>query len=257
MTSQHHEPSVLIALRELDSLEQQRRDREAAALAERAAAEARALAEVEARARAEAEAHARVAAEAEARALAERAREEQALRLRAAEVEAAVRAEQAVRLELVQAEIDAQHAHRSRGERTRQGVLAAGLLGGLGLLGALVAMLVTRTPAPIVAQAVDADELQRRIAMQEHSAALEAVRRELGQLRSDNAREQALLDAASTLLPLIKDPTPTPAAATPNKPRPPKPGTPVKDPKKPGGLIICKNLDDPLAEDCAPEPKKK
>ena len=245
MSSRPQEHSVLIALRELDSLEQQRRDREAAEAQAHAAAVARTHAELIARERAEAERLRQAADAARAELAAERARQDHELRLRSAEVEAAVRAAQALRMQQVQAELDDQLQRRARGERGGQRLLAAGLLGALGLIGALGAMFLTQPPRP--AQAAH-NGPEPDIAAQEASAAIEAMRRELGQLRSANAREQALIDAAAALLP---DGTPAPAVATPKSSRP-RPTRPVAaDPApKPPRIKVCKDLDAPLAEDC-------
>jgi multidrug efflux pump subunit AcrA (membrane-fusion protein) len=245
-SSRPQEHSVLIALRELDSLEQQRRDREAAEARARAEAEARALAERIARERAAAELRQRAADAAEAELAAERARQDHELRLRSAEIEAAVRAEQALRMQQVQAELDAQLQLRAGRERGGQRLLAAGVLGALGLVGALGAMFLTQQPR--LAVVPDTGAREHDIAVQEASAAIEAMRRELGQMRSDNAREQALLDAAAALLPG----TPPPVAAVvatpkPTRPRPPRVTEPAP---KPPRIKVCKNLDDPLAEDC-------
>jgi hypothetical protein len=79
------------------------------------------------------------------------------------------------------------------------------------------------------------------------------MRAELGQLRSANAREQALIDAAAALLPGTPPPAPAAVAAPkPSRPRPTRPaaaapGEPgVKQPR----IKVCKDVDDPLAEDC-------
>ena len=153
----------------------------------------------------------------------------------------------ALRMQQVQAELDDQLQRRARGERGGQRLLAAGLLGALGLIGALGAMFLTQPPRP--AQAAHSGP-EPDIAAQEASAAIEAMRRELGQLRSANAREQALIDAAAALLP-DGTPAPAPAVATP-KPSRPRPTRPVAaDPApKPPRIKVCKDLDDPLAEDC-------
>lgn len=244
MSSDRQEHSVLIALRELDSLEQQRRDDEAAAAQARRDAQAREQAELQARERAAAELRERAADAARAELAAQRARQDHELRLRSAEIEAAVRAEQALRMQQVQAELDAQLQLRAGRERGGQRLLAAGLLGALGLVGALGAMFLTQPPRVTVAD----DGREHDLAVQEASAAIEAMRRELGQMRSDNAREQALLDAAAALLPGTPSPTPAAVAA----PKPVRPRTP-RPPAEPGPkprVKVCKDLDDPLAEDC-------
>lgn len=246
MSSQRQEHSVLIALRELDSLEQQRLDREAAEAQARRDAQARAEAELLARERAAAELRQRAADAAEAELAAQRARQDHELRLRSAEIEAAVRAEQALRMRQVQAELDAQLELRVGRERGGQRLLAAGLFGVLGLVGALAAMFLTQPPRVV---AVADDGRAHDLAVQEASAAIDAMRRDLGQMRSDNAREQALLDAAAALLP--GTPTPTPAAVASPKPGKPRPPRPTTEPgPKPPRIKVCKNLDDPLAEDC-------
>jgi hypothetical protein len=248
MSSRPQEHSVLIALRELDSLEQQRRDREAAEAQAHTDALARAQAERLALARADDERRQQAADAAQARIAAERARHDHALRLRSAEVEAAVRAEQALRMQQVQAELDDQLEVRARRERGGQRLVAAGILGALGLVGALGAMFLTQ-PRPIEARHDNGRE--HELAAQEASAAIAAMRAELGQLRSANAREQALIDAAAALLP--GTPPPAPVTVEPPKPSRPRPARPaatadpgVKQPR----IKVCKDVDDPLAEDC-------
>lgn len=247
MSSRPQEHSVLIALRELDSLESQRREREAAEARARVDAQARAEAEQLARERAAAELRQQAADAEQARIAAEQARQAQELRQRSAEIEAAVRAEQAMRMQQVQAELDAQLLQRAGREHGGQRLLAAGLLATLGLIGALGAMFLTQPPRLAVVAGDGGRE--HDAAVQEASAAIEAMRRELGQMRSDNAREQALLDAAAALLPG----TPPPVAAAITTPKPTRPRTPrpIAEPgPKPPRVKVCKDLDDPLAEDC-------
>lgn len=241
------EHSLLIALRELDGLETQRRDQEAAEAAARAAAEARVRHDIEARARADAEARAAAEAARQAAEAAERERREHELRLRAAEAEARIRGEQAVRLHIVEAEIDAQLRVKSRQETVRQRLAGAALIGVLGLVGAIGAMLVTRSQPPTVVAVGDSDHLA---ALREYTDVVESMKRDVSRLRDENARNGALLDAAALA------PIPAPAApVTVAKPRPLKPKPPV-DPGKPRPRVTICQTDDPLAEDC-PEDKKK
>jgi hypothetical protein len=240
------EHSLLIALRELDGLETQRRDQEAAEAAARAAAEARVRHDIEARARADADARAAAEAARLAAEAAERERREHALRLRAAEAEARIRGEQAARLHLVEAEIDAQLRVKGRQETMRQRLAAAALLGVLGLVGAIGATLMTRTKAPTVVAVGASDHLA---ALREYADVVEGMKRDVSRLRDENARNNALLDAAALA------PIPSPAApAAVVKPRPIKP-KPAVDPIKKPRVTIC-HTDDPLAEDCDEDKKK-
>ncbi len=246
------EHSVLIALRELDNLEQQRRDDEAARERARLAAEAAVQAEQLARVQAEQLARRRAEAEAEAAATAERERRAHALHLHNLEVEARLRDEQAVRLHRVQAEIDVQLRHRSRRELAGQRIAAAAILAVLGLAGALGAMFLTTPRGSVVAHAAaEANDLQHMAALKEYAAAIQDMEHDLGRLRDDNQRQAAVLDAAANLRTLLQHPpqvndTPTPTS----KPRP-RPRPTSETPKKPPGerIKIC-NSDDPLAEDC-------
>ncbi len=243
------EHSVLIALRELDGLEQQRRDDESAAAAARSAAEARVRHEAEARARAEAESRAAAEAARLAAEAAERERREHEVRLRAAEAEARIRGEQAARLHLVEAEIEAQLRSTRRQETVRQRLVGAAVIGALGLVGAFGAMIVTRSETPTIVAVGDAEHLQ---ALREYADVVEAMKRDVSRMRDENARHNAILDAAALFVPT---PAPTPAAVA--KPKPttkPKP-TPTDTTGKPKPRIVICKTDDPLAEDC-PEEKK-
>jgi hypothetical protein len=249
------EHSVLIALRELDGLEQQRRDDESAAAAARLAAEARARAEADARARAEADARAAAEAARHAAEAAERERREHELRLRAAEAEARVRGEQAARLHLVESEIAAQlHANR-RQDSLRQRFVAAAAIAALGLVGAVGAMILTRPQAPVVLAAADDDHLAT---LREYTDVVEAMKRDVSRLRDENTRHNAVLDAAALLARTPPPAAPAPIVkSTPARPRPAKPATDAPaEPKTKGNIVIC-NPDDPLAEDCPVPPKKK
>lgn len=246
-TSSPTEHSLLIALRELDGLEQQRRDREAAAAAEHAAAAARARAEAEARVRAEIDARAAAEAARRAAEAAEQGRRDHEVRLRTAEAEARVRGEQAARLHAVEAEIAAQIDGTRRKETVRQRLAAAAVIGALGLVGALGAMLLTRPVAPVIVAAADDDHVAT---MRAYTATLEQLQRDVSRLREDNAASSAFLDAAGALLDR-PPPAPAPIAkAPPPRPRPSKttPETPTAKPTK-GNIIIC-NPEDPLAEEC-------
>jgi len=255
MSTAPREHSVLIALRELDSLEQQRRDDEAARERARLAADAAAKAELAARAQAEQEARQRAIAEAEAHAAAERERRAEALRRHNAEVEAQLRGEQAARLHRVQAEIDVQLRQHSRRELAGQRVVAAVLLAALGLVGALGAMVLTQPRAGVVARAAaEADDLQHMAALKEYAAAIQGMEQDLGRLRDDNHRQAAVLDAAAKLRSMmLQQPSHSDApepAVKPTRPRPKTPPTDVTTKKPPGERIkICRS-DDPLAEDC-------
>ena len=245
------EHSVLIALRELDGLEQQRRDDENAAAAAKTAAEARARADADARVRAEADAAAAAEAARHAAEAAAREHREHELRMRAAEAEARIRGEQAARIHLVEAEIEAQLRSNRRQETNRQRLTAAAVIAVLGFVGAAGAMVMTRAPAPTVVAVRDTTDLD---ALREYTATVEAMKRDLSRLRDENARNGALLDAATLFAP-----TPAPAAPAPlARPKPtskPKPATtdPAAIKSKPR-VIIC-NPDDPLAEECPPEKK--
>jgi hypothetical protein len=251
MSAHTHEHSVLIALRELDGLERDRRDREAADVRARAEAEARARAEADARVRAEADARARAEADRLAAQAAERERREHELRVRAAETEARVRGEQAARLQVVQAEIDARLRASARRETRGQRIVGAAAIAALGLVGALGAMIVTQPRGGVIARAAaEAGDLRHMAALSEYAAAIDAMEQDLGRLRSENARHEAVLDAAAALRTMMHAPAPPPPAAkTPPRPRPARPD-PAR-PKPPGGkgIVIC-DVDDPLAEDC-------
>lgn len=251
MSSHSSEHSVLIALRELDCLEMQRRDAEAAKERARAAAEAEARAAAEARAQAEAQARAHALAEAEAAAEAERARRAHVQRLHDIEVEARLKAEQAARLHRVQAEIDVQLRSHSRRELAGQRVVVAVLLAVLGLAGALGAMVLTRPSAGLVERAVaSADDLQHMAALEEYAAVIAGMERDLGRIRDDNQRQEAVLEAAAALRTMMQTPTPKDERVTGLRPKPvrPKP-PPTAKPPVGGGVKIC-DVDDPLAEDC-------
>lgn len=247
------EHSVLIALRELTSLEQQRLDAEADRERARIAAAAAARAEQQARAEAEQKARRQAEQQAAAEAQAERERRAHALHLHNLEVEARLRAEQADRLHRVQAEIDVQLRHRSRRELAGQRIVAAGLLAVLGLAGALAAMVLTTPRASVVARAAaEADDLRHMAALKEYAAAIQGMEQDLGRLRDDNHRQSAILDAAAELRTRMQQQpgadVPAPAA---NKPRPRPRPAPTADPQKPGHdkIVVC-NPNDPLAEDC-------
>ena len=241
---------MLIALRELDSLEQQRRDELAARERAEAAARAAAAAEAEARMRAEQAARARAIVEAEAAAEAERERRAHAVHLRNLAIEAEVQRERETRLLRVQAEIDGQLRSHSRREMAGQRIAGVVLVAILGLAGAVGAMLVTRPQASVVEHAVaGASDLRHMAALKEYAAAVEAIEQDLGRLRTDNERQEAVVEAAAALraMMLAKPEAPAKPVARPIKPRTPLPG----DGKKPtsGQIKICKS-DDPLAEDC-------
>jgi hypothetical protein len=237
-----HEPSSLIALRDLHALEQQRRDAE----------RARQAAEAEARAAAEAEAR-RQAAEREAaeRAAAERARREQQRRddeerLRVAELEARVRGLQAAHLANVESELKA--ASRDvRRARARDGLISAAAFGVVGLGLALLFQALDRPPAPELAVPDDPgfSEAQREI---------ERIRGKIHDLESDNEAARAALAEALSARPAAPvEPAPTAAPARP-RPRPttPRPQSPTATPTPRGGHLpggIC-DTDDPLAENC-------
>jgi hypothetical protein len=188
----------------------------------------------------------RLAAEA-----AERERREHELRLRAAEAEARIRGEHAVRLHIVEAEIDAQLRVKSRQETVRQRLVGAALIGVLGLVGAIGAMLVTRSQPKAVVAVGDSDHLA---ALREYTDVVEGMKRDVSRLRDENARNGALLDAAA----LAPIPATTAAVAVVvTKPRPStKPKAPVDPGKKKTLAVICKT-DDPLAEDCPEEEEAK
>lgn len=248
------EHSVLIALRELDNLEQQRLDDLAARERARIAAEADARAQQQARIDAEAQARRRAAAEAEAAAAAEREQRAHALHLHNLEVEARLRSEQQDRLQRVQAEIDVQLRHRSRRELAGQRIAAAAVLAVLGLAGALGAMVLTQPRGSVVARAAaEASDLQHMAALKEYAAAIDGMEQDLGRLRDDNHRQAAILDAAADLRARMQQPPGSDAPTTTTaKPRPrPKPTTATDAPKKPPRerIKIC-DADDPLAEDC-------
>ena len=250
MHSSSTEHSVLIALRELDSLEQQRRDQLAARDRAASAAEAAARAEVEARTRAELAARARAVADAGAEAEAERARRAHALHLRNLEIEAEVQRECDARILRVQAEIDGQLRSHSRREMAGQRIAGAVLLAVLGLAGAVGAMILTRPQASVVEHAVaSANDLQHMAALKEYAAAVQEIEQDLGRMRDDNDRQQAVIEAAAALraMMLAKADEPAKPVARPGKPRPQAPA----DPRKPtsGKIKIC-DADDPLAEDC-------
>ncbi|HEY0136250.1 MAG TPA: hypothetical protein VGB85_19330 [Nannocystis sp.] len=246
-SSSSTEHSVLIALRELDSLEQQRRDelaaRERAELAARAAAKA----EAEAHIRAEQAARARAIAEAEA----EVARRAHALHLRNLEIEAEVQRERDARLLRVQAEIDGQLRSHSRRATAGQRLVGAVLLAILGLAGAIGATIVTRPQASVVEHAVaGANDLRHMAALKEYAATVAAIEQDLGRLRSDNERQEAVVEAAAALRAMLQARPEEPArpVARPVKPRPQTPPGAGKKPTS-GQIKICKS-DDPLAEDC-------
>lgn len=249
------EHSVLIALRELDTLEQQRLGDLAAREQARIAAAAAAEAERQARAQAEQQARRRAEAEAEAAASAERERRAHALHLHNLAVEARLRDEQQLRLHRVQAEIDVQLRQHSRRELAGQRIVATALIAVLGLIGALGAMFLTTPRGSVVARAAaEADDLRHMAALKEYAAAIEGMNQDLGRLRDDNSRQAAVLDAAAELRALLAQQQQQPASDAPvaSKPRP-RPKTPPvgETPKKPPGerIKIC-NADDPLAEDC-------
>jgi hypothetical protein len=249
MSSHPTEHSVLIALRELDSLEQQRRDDEAARERARLAAEATARAEAEARVRAEQAARARAVAEAEAEAAAERDRRAHAIHIRNLEVEARLRGEQAARLQRVQAEIDVQLHRHSRREMAGQRAVLAVVLAVVGLAGALGAMVLTQPRGSVVADAfADADDLRHMAALKEYAAAIDGMEQDLGRLRDDNHRQSAVIDAAASLRVMMQQPD-VPVTTVKPKPRP-RPQAPEPGKKPPGGKIVICDTNDPLKEDC-------
>lgn len=248
------EHSVLIALRELDHLEQQRREDEAARERARIAAETAARAEQQARLDAEAQARRQAAARAEAEASTERERRAHALHLHNLEVEARLQREQQDRLQRVQAEIDVQLRHRSRRELAGQRLITAGVLAVLGLAGALGAMVLTQPRAGFLARATaEANDLRHMAALAEYAAAIDGMQQDLGRLRDDNQRQAAVLDAAADVRARLLQQQSSPSSEVPAaRPRPrPKPVTSAARPAKPPGerIKIC-NSDDPLAEDC-------
>ncbi len=252
MSASSSEHSVLIALRELDSLEHQRREDLAARERARLEAEARVHAEAEARARAQLAEQARIVAEAEAAAEAERARRAHALHLRDLEIAAQLQRERDARLLAVQREIDGQLRSHSRRERAGQRVVGAVLLAILGLAGAIGAMIVTQPRDSVVTRAVaSAHDLHRMAALEQYAAAVQAIEQDLGRLRTDNERQEAVVEAAAALraMMLAKAEEPVKPTAKPTvKPRP-GPKTPPTDGKKPWQVKVC-DPNDPLAEDC-------
>jgi len=246
------EHSVLIALRELGALEQQRRDDLAARERAQIAAAEAAEAETRARAQAEQQARRRAEAEAEAAASAERERRAHALHLHNLEVEARLRDEQQARLHRVQAEIDVQLRQHSRREMAGQRIVATALIGVLGLVGALGAMFLTTPRASMVARAAaEANDLQHMAALKEYAAAIEGMNQDLGRLRDDNSRQAAVLDAAAELRAMLDQQRPASTDAPATKPRP-RPRTPPVSatPKQPGHYVNICDPNDPLAEDC-------
>jgi len=251
-SSSSTEHSVLIALRELDSLEQQRREQLAARERARLAAEAAALAAADAQIRAELAARLRAEAEAQAAAEAERARQAQILRLRDLEVAAEVQRERDARLFQVQREIDGQLRQHSRRELAGQRAVGAVLLAVLGLAGALGGMVLTQPRTSVIELAVaGANDLRHMAALEEYTAAVSAIEHDLGRLRSDNDRQEAVVEAAAALRAMMKEKLArqenSNATVRPARPRPSAPAD--KKPPTSGKIKVC-DVDDPLAEDC-------
>jgi len=252
MSSSSSEHSVLIALRELDSLERQRREQLAAREHARLASEAATRAEAEASVRAELAAKQLAEAAAEAAAEAERARRAHALQLRNLEIEAQLQHERDARLLAVQREIDGQLRSHSRREMAGQRVVGAVLLAILGLAGAIGAMIMTQPRDSVVMRAVaSAHDLHRMAALEEYAAAVQAIEQDLGRLRTDNERQEAVVEAAAALRAMMLAKAQEPASPTAKPTVRPRPTakTPPADGKQSWQVKVC-DPNDPLAEDC-------
>jgi hypothetical protein len=237
-----HEPSSLIAIRDLHALEQQRRDAEQAR--RRAEAEARAAAEAEARRQAAEREAAELAAAQQARREQQRRADEE--RLRVAELEARVRGMQAAHLANVEAEL-ATAARDVRRARTRDGLISVAAFGVVGLGLAVLFQSLGQPPAPTLAPIEDTSISDAR-------RELEQLRKNMSDLAIDNeAARTALAEALARPAPVIPEPptaAPTRPRPRPTGPRPQPTATPTTKPTGghlPGG--IC-DTDDPLAENC-------
>ena len=112
------------------------------------------------------------------------------------------------------------------------------------------AMILTRPQASVVEHAVaSANDLQHMAALKQYAAAVQEIEQDLGRMRDDNDRQEAVIEAAAALraMVLAKADEPAKPVARPGKPHPQAPA----DPRKPtsGKIKIC-DADDPLAEDC-------
>lgn len=235
-----HEPSSLIALRDIERMEHDRRARE------RAAAAAQERAEAEARAAARRAEEARLAAEAEAAEAARRTREQREAeeRRRAAAVAEEIRLAQAAHLARVEEELAAS-ARATRGGRV--GMWSAAALGVAGLALAFLFVGLERPTAPVLA--ADPEDP----ALAEARAAVARMRGEMAAIAADADADASELAAAIAAARQARvEDRPEPVAAP--RPRPTSKPAARPDAKptetKPQRIKLCKDLDDPLAEDC-------